>query len=87
MEILDNQIKDFGFLFMDRLDNQVLQDAINYVDYNERGLAFETICDHISGFNVSITPDEYNKAIALCGLLHRDKNDISIKHMKELIKF
>lgn len=86
MEKLDNKIKTFGKLFMNRLDNEILQDAINYVDYNERGLAFETICDHISEFNVPITQDEYNEAIAICNLLYMNKDDISIKHMKELIK-
>lgn len=55
MNELDEEIKRFGRLFMNRLNNEMLQDAIKYVDYGERGLAFETICDHLSEYDVPIT--------------------------------
>ena len=85
MKELDEKIKKFGCLFMNRLDNELLQDAINYVDYDERGLAFETICDHLSEYDVPITQEEYEIAINLCKILQMDINDISIKHLKTLI--
>lgn len=85
MKFLDKKIKEFGELFKDRLNNELLKDAIYYVDCNERGLAFETICDHISEYNVPITKAEYDIAINICNVLGMDTNDISIKHMSDLI--
>ena len=86
MSKLDKKIKDFGGLFRDRLDNELLQDAINYVDYDERGLAFETICDHLSEYEVSINKDEYDLAIKICNELKMDQNNISLQHLKELVR-
>jgi len=64
----------------------LLQDAINYVDYDERGLAFEIICDHISEYEASINKEEYELAIEICNQLQMDLNDISPKHLKKLVR-
>lgn len=40
-------IKAFGARFAGRVDAEKLRFAIEYVDYGESGLAFETICDYI----------------------------------------
>ncbi|WP_236275422.1 MafI family immunity protein [Enterobacter cloacae] len=85
MNELDEEIKRFGRLFMNRLNNEMLQDAIKYVDYGERGLAFETICDHLSEYDVPITFGEYTFAIELCKKLQMDVNDISMNHLKTLV--
>lgn len=85
MKELDEEIRIFGSLFMNRLDKELLQDAINYVDYDERGLAFETICDHLSEYDVPITLEEYEIAIKICISLQMDINNVSIKHLKTLI--
>ncbi|MDY0972285.1 MafI family immunity protein [Siccibacter turicensis] len=84
MHDLDGKIKEFGSLFYGRLDKELLQDAISDVDHGERGLAFETICDHISEYDIPITEEEYCIAISLCNDLKMDVNDISIAHMKKL---
>ncbi|HII4322192.1 TPA: MafI family immunity protein [Enterobacter cloacae] len=85
MNELDEEIKRFGRLFMNRLNNEMLQDAIKYVDYGERGLAFETICDHLSEYDVPIIFGEYTFAIELCKKLQMDVNDISMNHLKTLV--
>lgn len=85
MNELDRKIVLFGNLFKDRLDNELLQDAINYVGHGETELAFETICDHLSEYEVSINQAEYDLAITLCNELEMDRNDISLRHLKELI--
>lgn len=85
MNELDEEIKRFGRLFMNRLNNEILQDAIKYVDYDERGLAFETICDHLSEYDVPITLEEYTFAIELCKKLQMNVNDISMNHLKTLV--
>ncbi|WP_311751474.1 MafI family immunity protein [Proteus columbae] len=85
MTKLDIQVRNFGTLFFDRLDTELLQDAINYIEYDERGLAFETICDHISEYDIPITSEEYHIAVDIANELKMNSNDISLQHMKELI--
>ncbi|ALB67052.1 MafI family immunity protein [Cronobacter dublinensis] len=85
MHDLDGRVKEFGSLFYGRLDTELLQDAIGYVDHNERGLAFETICDHLSEYDIPITEEEYSIALSLCDDMKMDINDISIVHMKKLV--
>ncbi|EKY3200530.1 MafI family immunity protein [Cronobacter turicensis] len=43
----------------------MLQDAISYVEHNEIGLAFETICDHLSEYDIPIAEEECCIAIGL----------------------
>lgn len=85
MQGLDGKIKEFGSLFYGWLDTGMLQDAISYVDHNERGLAFEKICDHLSEYDIPITEEEYCIAISLCNDLKMDVNDVSIVYMKRLV--
>jgi len=82
---LDKKIVFFGDLFKGRLDNEMLQDAVGYVGHGERGLAFETICDHLSEYEVPISQSEYDLAINICNDLKMDVNDISLKHLRKLI--
>lgn len=63
----------------------MLQDAVGYVGHGERGLAFETICDHLSEYEVPISQSEYDLAINICNDLKMDVNDISFKHLRKLI--
>lgn len=85
MNELDEKIIKFGWLFKDRLENGMLEDAINYVGHGERGLAFETICDHLSEFEINITQEEYNLAMDLSRRLDLNVDDISLNHLKELV--
>lgn len=85
MTELDEKIKYFGSLFKNRLDNELLQDAMNYVDHGERRLAFETVCDHLSEYEVPINRGEYDLAILICNELKMDADDISLRHLKALI--
>ena len=82
---IESKVKNFGNLFTSRLDNELLQYAISYVDYGETNLAFEIICDHLSEYDVKIYQTEYDLAITLCNELGMDINDISLRHLKELI--
>lgn len=83
---LDNTIINFGNRFYDRLNPELLKYAIEYIDFNERGLAFETICDHLSEYNVPITLEEYGIAITIADILGISDQDHSLLHLKELIK-
>ncbi|EOC1349006.1 MafI family immunity protein [Cronobacter turicensis] len=85
MQGLEGKIKESGSLFYGRLNTDLLQDAISYVDYNERGLAFETLCDHLREYDIPINEEEYCIAISLCNDLKMDVNDVSIVYMKRLV--
>ena len=42
-----------------RLPNDMVDFALDYINYNEFGPAFETLCDYIDEFNIQITQYEY----------------------------
>lgn len=42
-----------------QLPNDMVDFALDYINYNEFGLAFETLCDYIDEFNIQITQYEY----------------------------
>ncbi|WP_428841241.1 MafI family immunity protein [Cronobacter universalis] len=60
-----------------------MQNAISYVDHNERGLAFETLCDYLSEYDIPITEEESCIAISLCNDSKLAVNDVSIVYMKD----
>jgi hypothetical protein len=51
----------------------------------DRRFAFETICDHLSDFEVHVTQEEYSLAMGLSRRLEIDVNDINLRHLKELV--
>ncbi|NIF48032.1 MafI family immunity protein [Enterobacter sp. Ap-1006] len=83
---LESRVKKFGELFRGRLDNERLQFAIDYVDYNETGLAFETICDYLHEDDVPVSQDEYDLAVSLCHELKRVWGHDTVQHLQALIK-
>lgn len=82
MHSLDSKIRLFCSFFHDRLARDLLNDINHYINNNERGLAFETLCDHICEYDVHITQGEYDCAVGLCHDLKIDVNDTSIVHFK-----
>lgn len=64
----------------------LLQGALDYVAYNEEGLAFEILCDHICEFDISITDDEYQEAVRLITDLGFDLDEGPFKHLVGLKK-
>ncbi|WP_153789216.1 MafI family immunity protein [Pseudomonas sp. EMN2] len=80
------RIIKFGNKFDGRLDADLLQGALDYVAYNEEGLAFEILCDHICEFDISITGEEYQEAVRLITDLGLDLDDGPFKHLAGLRK-
>lgn len=80
---LDLKIKEFCELFLDRLPHSLIKDSIYYIECSERGLAFETICDHLSDYDIPISRKEYHIAILICNELKMDAN--SFKYLSDLI--
>ncbi|MCA8982945.1 MAG: MafI family immunity protein [Planctomycetaceae bacterium] len=58
---LADRIKHIGNHFVDRLDPQVISDAVEYVDFSECKLAIEMLCDQLFEYNVPITSEEYQQ--------------------------
>ncbi|WP_286919703.1 MafI family immunity protein [Pseudomonas sp. UBA6753] len=80
------RIIEFGKKFDGRLEAGLLQGALDYVAYNEEGLAFEILCDHICEFDISITGDEYQEAVRLITDLGFDLDEGPFKHLVGLKK-
>lgn len=79
-----DRIIKFGERFHGRLEPTLLQGALDYVGYNEEGLAFEVLCDHICEYDVSLTAEEYCEAIQLALDMGFDLGGSPFKHLKGL---
>lgn len=80
---ISNDILNFGSLFSGRLNADLLQGAMDYVNYNECLLALDTLLDHLYEYDVSISFEEYSIAMSLV-----EKFDLATEewnYLKELI--
>lgn len=73
--LVNNCIKEFGNFLKDRIDPELIDYALDYINHSENVLAFETLCDHISDFDVKISVDEYNKVLHIVDLHGLDLDD------------
>ena len=80
------RVKAFGERFFGRVDAERLQFAIDYVDYNESGLAFETICDYLIEADAPLSEEEYRLAEELCRDMEMKWGGSCLKFMKAQIK-
>lgn len=55
----------FGKRFVNRMDAGLLEAALQYVDFDEAGLEFEILCDHICECDILISQEEYAEAVGL----------------------
>ncbi|MCX8747729.1 MafI family immunity protein [Snodgrassella sp. B3800] len=72
MMLVNNCIKEFGNSLKDRIDPELIDYALDYINHSENVLAFETLCDYIADFDVKISEDEYNKVLHIVDLLGLD---------------
>lgn len=63
MKDIDKNILDLGNSLKDRLDEKLINSALEYIDFSERGLAFDTLCDYIEDFNIELTGKENLKLL------------------------
>lgn len=75
----------FGGVYRGRLDQELLDYALDYVNFNELAIAFETVCDHLCEYDVPITPQEYEEIIDLARELKSDLDAGRFKYLKGLI--
>jgi hypothetical protein len=65
-----NEILAVGRLFEGRLPQEVLLYALEYVQYNECGLALETMCQQLVEYEVQITRSEYDLLQSMAGIMY-----------------
>lgn len=78
-------VKEFGSRFFGRIAAEKLQFALDYVDYNESGLAFETICDYLIEADAPISEEEYRLAEELCRDMNRKWGSDCLEYMQAQI--
>lgn len=64
MNIVD-RIRELGRQLKGRLDPDLVDYALEYIDHSEILLAFEMLCDQISDYDVLITSAEYSQIESL----------------------
>lgn len=60
---INDCIRELGNLVKDRLDPEIVDYDLDYINHSENVLAFETLCDHLSDFNVKLNENEYEKIL------------------------
>jgi hypothetical protein len=68
MEIT-KEIRLLGEGLKDRLDPSLIDFALEYIDFSEDVVAFETLCDHIADYGVLVSRDEYKRIIDIASAL------------------
>ncbi|KMK12153.1 hypothetical protein ABW09_24590 [Pluralibacter gergoviae] len=66
---INEEIIKLGEGLKDRLDPSIIDFALDYINYSESLLAFETLCDHIADYDVKVSDDEYEKVILIANKL------------------
>jgi len=79
-----NRILEFGNKFKGRLDALWLESALDYIDYNEEGLAFDTLYTYLSEYDICLSKEEYDEMIKLAKDMGFDLNCRSFKYLKYL---
>ena len=64
-QFISERIRTFGNRFRERVDQGLLDAALEWLDHGENGLAFELVCDLLAEYYISITRDEYDEMIRL----------------------
>ncbi|KES15476.1 hypothetical protein GASC598I20_004770 [Gilliamella apicola SCGC AB-598-I20] len=70
--LVNDYIKELGNSIKDRLDPELVDYALDYINHSENVLAFETLCDYIADFDVKISENEYQKVLHIVDLLGLD---------------
>jgi hypothetical protein len=81
-----DRIIKFGNKFKGRISSLLLQGALDYISYNEEGLAFEILCDHLCEYDILITDEEYVEAIKLASEMGLSLEEGPVKHVAGLNK-
>ncbi|MBU9835962.1 MafI family immunity protein [Rahnella perminowiae] len=84
--MFSTRIIEFGNKFRDRLNIELLDGALDYINFNEENLAFEILCDHIAEYDVVLSQEEFQEAMILAKDMGFNVSDGPYKHMQQLVK-
>lgn len=68
--LVNDRIRDLGNSLKDRLDPELVDYDLDYINHSENILAFEMLCDHIADYDVKISNNEYKKILEIVDLLN-----------------
>ncbi|WP_392566603.1 MafI family immunity protein [Utexia brackfieldae] len=80
------RIVDFGNHFKGRLEQDLLNGALDYVKFNEETLSLDILCDHLSEYDIIISQKEYDEVSSLIKDMGLDESESPYKYLKALIK-
>lgn len=72
---IDDKIRSLGEGLKDRLDPSLIDFALDYIEFSESILAFETLCDHIADHDVVISNNEYTQVLKIANDLGLEINN------------
>lgn len=81
---IKSQLREFGNQFTGRIEKSIIENALNYIDYNESSLGFEILCEQLYEYDVLITIEEYETIKLLNKKLHISEDIVN--SLKELIR-
>jgi len=84
--MLERRILEFGNKFRGRLEDVWLEVALDYINYNEWGLAFDTLCDYLVEYDVLLSMEEYDEMIRLAKDMELSLDNGNFKYLKYLIR-
>ncbi|MGS0573946.1 MafI family immunity protein [Xanthomonas oryzae pv. oryzicola] len=82
--MINQKIHDLGRKFSGRLENSLIDGALNYIDHGESALAFEILCDHLLEHDVDLDPNEYEEIMELVSHLGFDPGRPPFSHLADL---
>lgn len=74
MDNIAHRVRTLGLGFNDRIESWRLAFALEYIDFNELPLAFETLYTYIYEYGGNITSAEYQELIELARALKNPLN-------------
>lgn len=72
MTSLGSDVLALGALFHERLPAAILATALDYVQFNEAGLALEILAEQLVEYDVKISTDEFERFRALASFMYPD---------------
>lgn len=56
---INDELRELGKQLSGRLDADIVEDALVYIEYSEVPLAVDTLCDQLAEYEVQIQESEY----------------------------
>lgn len=78
------RILSFGTKLKGRLEDFLLEGALDYVKYNEESLALEILCDYVSEYDVSLSSEEFEEVRLLIVDMGFDMGVAPFKYLQGL---